>query len=74
MIPSFKLLVSIFILGLLVINVIGYFPGSKAQIDFLKTTSYSSSVLYVHLVPHSHDDVGWLKTVEQYFTGDANWI
>ena len=21
----------------------------------------------VHLVPHSHDDVGWLTTIEKYF-------
>lgn len=26
-------------------------------------------VLNVHVVAHTHDDVGWLKTVEQYFYG-----
>ncbi|KAM0909303.1 hypothetical protein ACQ4PT_014880 [Festuca glaucescens] len=33
-----------------------------------------AGVLNVHLVPHSHDDVGWLKTVDQYFVGSNNSI
>ena len=28
----------------------------------------------VHLIPHTHDDVGWLKTVEGYFSGSKEYI
>ena len=30
---------------------------------------YDADKTYVHIVPHTHDDVGWLKTVDEYFYG-----
>ena len=29
----------------------------------------ASKPLQVHLIPHSHDDVGWLKTIDEYYSG-----
>ena len=38
------------------------------------TAQYSTTKLNVHLVSHTHDDVGWLKTVNQYYYGTNNSI
>ena len=30
----------------------------------------SEELITIHVVPHSHDDVGWLKTMDEYFLGE----
>ncbi|XP_055550779.1 lysosomal alpha-mannosidase-like [Wyeomyia smithii] len=46
--------------------------GAKCGYESCPTAR--KGMLNLHLVPHTHDDVGWLKTVDQYYYGSRTSI
>ena len=65
---SLLLLIPILLVGVLL-------PcGDSKFIDYNTSHGVVPGKLNVHLVPHSHDDVGWLKTIDQYYVGSNNSI
>ncbi|KAK9948402.1 hypothetical protein M0R45_003981 [Rubus argutus] len=59
------------------IVVVVYMCNKAVNGGYVKYNTGSGVVegkLNVHLVAHSHDDVGWLKTVDQYYIGSNNSI
>ena len=47
----------------------GFIAGLLILLAFGTVPLAADDKLYVHVVPHTHDDVGWLKTVDEYFYG-----
>ncbi|KAL8046895.1 hypothetical protein ABFX02_08G203600 [Erythranthe guttata] len=48
--------------------------GVDGYLHYNTGSSIVDGKLNVHLVAHSHDDVGWLKTIDQYYVGSNNSI
>lgn len=37
--------------------------------DKVEEPSNPQKTVTLHLIPHTHDDVGWVKTIDEYFLG-----
>ncbi|ALC39282.1 CG9463 [Drosophila busckii] len=46
----------------------------EAKCGYASCHPTKPNMLNVHLVAHTHDDVGWLKTVDQYYYGSETLI
>ncbi|XP_022199948.2 lysosomal alpha-mannosidase isoform X2 [Nilaparvata lugens] len=49
-------------------------PETKPTCGYQSCHPTKKGMLNVHLVPHTHDDVGWLKTLDEYYYGSKPGI
>ena len=50
------------------------FPCTSADVRPWDVRRQDGHIKNVHIVCHTHDDPGWLKTVDQYHYGSNNSI
>ena len=50
------------------------FPIFSQKCGYESCPEFQNDKLNVHLICHSHDDVGWLKTVDQYYYGSNRYF
>ncbi|BES87685.1 lysosomal alpha-mannosidase [Nesidiocoris tenuis] len=49
-------------------------PTPRPSCGYETCPKPKAGYINLHLVPHTHDDVGWLKTLDQYYYGSKNHI